>query len=504
MSSFVPIASAGATVAVVGGGFTGAAMAMHLVPGKAVSADMSVVVIEPRPELGRGLAYSATDPAHRVNVPAARMTLFPDMPDDFESYLNGVSAHDDTELMGHDGSPYPKRSVFGDYVSARIQPFLDDGRIRHWWTKAISVSQKGGRYEIIGSDGAALIADIVVLAVSHPPPFLPRVLQPFKDDPKLIADVTVADAIDVVERGDHVLIVGNGLTSADVVASLKRRGHVGQITSISRRGLRSRGHGPAGQEPFGDFLSAPFNSASKLLHHVRHLLRQAEQQGMTWHSVVDALRGQGNEIWKNLPVVERRRIARHLRPIWDVHRFRIAPQVEAAVEQATASGQMDVRAASLSSVARIDAGYRVMLRPRRGGVTEVLDVDAIVVTTGPAHGGILQSQALLRDLEEAGLLQPCPTGLGILVDAKSNPVSASGVSTTSLFIAGPLARGTFGELMGLPQVTEHAIFVAEQIRGSLDEHRISYPPAQVAETYPEIDRTTGLRRSKSQTIVPQV
>ncbi len=199
---------------------------------------------------------------------------------------------------------------------------------------------------------------------------------------------------------------------------------------------------------------------------------------MTWHSVVDALRGQGYEIWKNLPVVERRRVARHLRPIWDVHRFRIAPQVEAAVEQAIASGQMDVRAASLLSVSRMDAGYRVMLRPKRARFIEALDVDAIVVTTGPAHGGILQSQALLRELEEADLLQPCPTGLGILVDAKSNPVSASGESTTSLFIAGPLARGTFGELMGLPQVTEHAIFVAARIRDLIDERRISHPAAQ--------------------------
>lgn len=51
---FVPIASARVTVAVVGGGFTGAAMAVHLVAGKAIPADMSVVVIEPRPELGRG------------------------------------------------------------------------------------------------------------------------------------------------------------------------------------------------------------------------------------------------------------------------------------------------------------------------------------------------------------------------------------------------------------------------------------------------------------------
>lgn len=480
MNSLVTIASARLTVAVVGGGFTGAAMAMHLVASNGFPTDTSVVVIEPRSELGRGLAYSATDPAHRVNVPAARMTLFPDIPDDFERYLAGISARDDAELIGRDGSPYPKRSVFGDYVSARIQPFLDDGRIRHWRTKAISVSQKGNRYEIAGSDGTALIADIVVLAVSHPPPSLPRVLQPFKDDPKLIADVTVADAIEAVEPGDRVLIVGNGLTSADVVASLKRRGHAGQITSFSRRGLRSRGHGPAGQEPFGDFLSEPFTSASKLLHKVRHTLREAEQRGLTWHSVVDALRAQGKDIWGNLPVIERGRVARHLRPVWDVHRFRIAPQVEAAVEELIVSGQMNVRAASLISITRIGAGYRVMLRPQRMSVLEALDVDAIVVTTGPAHGGILQSQSLLRELVEAGLLQPCPTGLGILVDARSNPVATSGESLISLFIAGPLARGTFGELMGLPQVTEHAIFVAERVRGLIDELRVSHPAPRVA------------------------
>lgn len=114
-----------------------------------------------------------------------------------------------------------------------------------------------------------------------------------------------------------------------------------------------------------------------------------------------------------------------------------------------------------------------MLRPRLSGEVEGLDVDAIVVTTGPAHGGILQSQPLLRQLEEAGLLQACPTGLGILVDAQSHPISTFGESTTSLFIAGPLARGTFGELMGLPQVTEHAIFVAAGVRDLMCRSKIS-------------------------------
>ncbi len=189
-------------------------------------------------------------------------------------------------------------------------------------------------------------------------PRLPGVLAGLRNDPNLIADATRPDALASVGDTDRILIVGNGLTAADVIAALEARGHTGDILSISRRGLRSRGHAPQVQETFGDFLSQPAATASDLLRRVRVTLRAAEAEGRTWHSVLDAVRAQGQEIWQRLPVAERRRIARHVRPFWDVHRFRIAPQVEAAVERAISAGRLTVLAASVAAPGPMRKGYR--------------------------------------------------------------------------------------------------------------------------------------------------
>jgi uncharacterized NAD(P)/FAD-binding protein YdhS len=66
-----------------------------------------------------------------------------------------------------------------------------------------------------------------------------------------------------------------------------------------------------------------------------------------------------------------------------------------------------------------------------------------------------------------GRLQVDPTGLGLACDRNANALGVDGVADRSLFIAGPLARGQVGELMGFPQVAEHALFVAESIASGL-------------------------------------
>ncbi|WP_377292584.1 FAD/NAD(P)-binding protein [Rhizobium sp. SG2393] len=455
------------TIAIIGGGFTGAATALHVLK-RSAGQTLPIVIFEPRPSLGPGLAYGTSDPAHRINVPAGKMTLHPDKPESFLDFLaeNRVAV-DDAHLQGRDGLPYARRADFGRYVAGEIAPYVETGAIRHVRDTVTAIKNDGNGWRVTTSEGTSLSAAAIVIATSHPAPHLPRELQAFAGDTRIIADATQADALVTIRPADPVLIVGNGLTSADVIASLTASGHHGPIHAISRRGLRSRGHNRVAQEPFGTFIDPPSRTALHLLRRIRETIRTAATADIGWQAVIDAVRAEGRRIWQALPVGERRKVVRHLRPYWDVHRFRIAPQVDDVLEAAIANGRLTVEAASIGTVENNGDDLRVTLRRRGTREPHALTVRHIVVTTGPAHGSILQSQPFLANLEAEGLLTLCDTGLGIACDTRSVAISAKGRAVEGLFIAGPLARGTFGELMGLPQVTENAELVAEGLLAHL-------------------------------------
>src|SRR5271157_598148 len=179
------------------------------------------------------------------------------------------------------------------------------------------------------------------------------------------------------------MIVGSGLTAADIVSSLDGRDHRGRITMVSRRGLRPRGHAPQAFPAEGDFVSNPARSATQLVTNVRRAVRHAIAEGRTWHPVLDGVRAQGQQIWNALEPESRRRIARHLRPIWDVHRFRAAPQIEAILERKLADGSRELLRARLGGADRVEGGFAVDLLDRRRGVAIPRRVERVIVATGP-------------------------------------------------------------------------------------------------------------------------
>jgi uncharacterized NAD(P)/FAD-binding protein YdhS len=463
-------------VGIVGGGLSGAGVAFHLARSGAFQRT-PILVFEPRARLGPGLAYDTQDPAHRINVPASRMSL---MPDDLEQFQRWIVENDavagDEDAMAADGNLFPRRSLFGSYVNAMVQPLVDSGDIVHIAERVADVGRRDGRWLISTTGGRQVEVDVLVVATSHPSPSAPMALESvLRGHPRFVADPTDPEALEPIRPSDRVLIVGNGLTSSDIIASLANRGHHGPITAISRRGLRSRGHARMAQDLFGDFVSNPARTALTLLVRIRQAIRAAEGEGRSWHAVIDQVRFQGGEIWRALPIGERRRIVRHLRPFWDVHRFRIAPQVEDASEQAIRAGRLAVLAASLAQVRRDGVEIECTLQLSRSHLRIERRFDAVVVTTGPSHGGIIDSQPWIRQLADAGHLSLDATGLGLACDNASRALGSGGEVAPSLYISGPLARGTFGELMGLPQVSEHALFVATEIIEAKVSDGTSFP-----------------------------
>lgn len=447
------------TVVIVGGGYSGAVLAWHL--HRTAPFAHNIVIVEPRDELGRGLAYDSHDPAHRINVPALKMNLDFDEEGHFEQWLiaSGYPARDPAAQVP--GALFPTRAAFGDYVSAHVGAI---GRaVTHIKTKARAVIPEQNGYRVACATGNDLHADVVVLAVCHTPPQVPSSIAALQDRPRFIADPWQTDALRGIAPDHRVLIVGTGLTMADIVASLDRQGHRGTIAAVSRRGLRSQPHAPSQMEPFGDFIEDPEQTTLSLLRRVRRAIAEASKQGLSWHPVLDQLRLQGTPIWRALPLHERAKLVHHLRPFWDTYRFRIAPQVDDIIRRRIADGTLTIRAASIRASATQGDDFAVDLRPRRRHDWTRETFDAVVIATGPAHGTVFATNPLLAQIGETGLVRPDPLGLGIDVDLSGHAVGPNGDATGSLFVAGPLARGTFGELMGAPDLARYARRIAETI-----------------------------------------
>ncbi len=170
-----------------------------------------------------------------------------------------------------------------------------------------------------------------------------------------------------------------------------------------------------------------------------------------------------------LPPTERLRFLRHLRPFRDVHRYQSAPQIAEAVAGAIAEDRLEVLAASLRAIETEEGGLIARLHPRRAAENAMIErrVGAVVACVGPGHVSAVDSSTLLRSLSDAGALRADLCGLGIEIDSQARCIGEDDRPVANLFVAGPMARGMDGELMGLPQVSLQPRAVAARVAALL-------------------------------------
>jgi uncharacterized NAD(P)/FAD-binding protein YdhS len=450
----------GRTIAVVGGGASGVLTAVQLLRHPS-DQPRTVVLIDRRATLGTGTAFGTRRPCHRLNVPAACMSAFPDDPGHFLAWAR----ERDPSVTA---ATFVSRSIYGEYLRHVLRDEASElVPNRHLCpvtgeVESIEVSESGGG-TVWMRDGAAVQADAVVLALGNLPPTNPAVDDPtFYESARYTRDPWAPGAIDAIPVDEPVLLIGTGLTAVDVVLSLEARGHRDVVRAVSRHGLVPHAHRVEAPNPplpiaLDDVLAA--RTARELLHAVRAAVRDADARGGEWRDVVDALRPHVQGIWQSLGETEQRRFVAHVARYWEVHRHRLAPEVARTFDALLANGTFRVTRGRLVGFAETDAGVDVSIRtPER--TLEVVRVGHVVNCTGPRYGIVGADEPAIDSLTAAGRARPGPLGLGLDVDDRGAVLDAAGRASTVLFALGALRRGNLWESTAIPEIRAQAADLA--------------------------------------------
>lgn len=460
------------TFAIVGAGFSGSTLAVHLL--LYASDTTSIVLVEREPKFGPGLAYAGQFEGNLLNVPANNMSAYPHDPSHFVKW---AQRNFTSSVKPDDFLP---RFVYGHYIASQLKEAasLHPHRFRCIQGQAVSLTQAGHTMVLRLACGQTVVADKIVLALGNFPPSDPPLPGKTAQSSRYVANPWSCNSSVDVHRDKALLLIGSGLTSVDLALELRARGFTRTIHILSRRGLLPLSH--KATVPFPPFWS---DISPRTVRGLLRLIRLQEARGSDWRSVIDSLRPFTQEIWRTLPEVEQRRFLRHLRPYWDVHRHRISEQVAEQFASHVRSGQFQMLAGRITEYREDSDAVQITYRDRRSGNRAALRVDRVVNCTGPATDYRRDSSPLLADLIDKKLARPDALSLGLDVSDDGAVLDAQGTRSDSLYALGPLRKGCLWETTAVPEIRVQASELAKLLSGNRSEN-VVVPGVAVAPNVP--------------------
>ncbi|HWE44429.1 MAG TPA: FAD/NAD(P)-binding protein [Caulobacteraceae bacterium] len=449
-------------ILVIGAGFSGVALAIQLL--KRTTAQ--VVLVERSGVFGRGVAYAAHGEANVLNVRASRMSALACALSHFTDWL-AANAPKDADPNG-----FPRRPTYGAYLSdtLRTEAAGAPGRFVRRAGQAVALEAHAGGVTVRLDSGAELAADAAVLAMGNFAPSTPAGAEGAVGEARYIECSWTQGAFDDVGRDEDVILLGSGLTAVDALLELEAKGWRGRATVVSRRGLLPHAHDAA------QIHAASEAPARARLSYLVNVVR-SRCATTPWGQVMDELRPHGQLFWTRMSLEERRRFLRHLRPWWDIHRHRIAPDVAMKLARLQAEGRLDVVAGKLISAKDESGSMTLTLRPRGRKTTRMLSAPWLVNCTGPEMDVTRTADPLLAQLFGAGVARADDLKLGVDVDASLRVHDAFGRIQPRLFAIGPMTRGAFWETVAVPDIRVQALSLADTI-AAMDADRDAIADAE--------------------------
>jgi len=464
------------SVCVIGGDFSGAMAAANLLKqAHRLGQGLAVTLVERRGTVGEGVAYGTQEDVHKLNVAAARMSAWPDQPDDF---LNWARARDAT-VGPRDFLP---RRLFAQYVreqleaTARIAADNTELHIVLDEARRVCHHPQGGWMVHLGRT-PSVHADAVVLAVGHRPPSDPLADVWSGPRHRWIGDPWRPFAVADIRPDEPVVILGSGLTAVDTLLSLTSEGsprRTAPIWMVSRRAMLPHAHldvpnPPANLQMLIDGLvkGGPLTTR-QLVRGVRREIHAITRTApdADWRTIVDGLRPHTVAIWAALSSSQRRRFVTYVRPIWEVHRHRMAPDVARTIHRLENEGSFTRVSGRVIRAVAIDDRVLVSVRSRAESKIagdRALEAAWVVNCTGPTPSNLAESNPLVASLLELGALRVDPLGIGLETEASGRALGVDQVPRHDLYVVGTLRKPANWESTAVPELRQQAAATAEAV-----------------------------------------
>jgi uncharacterized NAD(P)/FAD-binding protein YdhS len=431
-------------IGIIGGGFSGAMLARHLLNSKQ---NLEIYIFNNDAKFGRGIAYQAQIDSLLLNVPAGKMSAYSNQPDHFVEWLK-----ENNENSSEVEQKFFNRNIYGLYLSALWEETKQLAALSdHILTPII-----GKVLQIIPIDGALelqtnelnLSLDFCILACGNALPSHPKFISEKDFNSKLYSGNPWRIKVKEIQTEKEVLILGAGLTMVDAIQVLRANGFKGKVNCISPHGFKILPYEKSSEAVKSELLNIKtpirLSEILKLFH-----------QEMRLHptkitDLVALLRLKSGAIWSNFTHEERDFFMRHLRHKWGVARHRIPHESYSILQDEIKSKSLQIHAGKITAMNFQESTILVEFQERNSKEKRRLSVQHVINCTGPSSDITIPKDDLLFSLFKNGIIQADPLFLGIKTDVNTYQVYSK--ERYPIYALGNLLKGELWETTAINEL----------------------------------------------------
>jgi uncharacterized NAD(P)/FAD-binding protein YdhS len=340
-------------VAIIGFGYSGNLVLFNLV--NKAEKPIKILVADKSENFAKGPAYATMRSEHLLNVRAKNMGALKDDVLHFYKWLVASG-------YNYDENDFVPRKIYGEYLSYIHSEALKIAKEKNIKIEIIKATaskiEQGDFHKIYFDNGEVAECKQLVLATGNQ----------IKDNPWKYDFERLADD----RSGKPVVIIGTGLTAVDTILSIFASGYEGQVMCISRKGLFPLPHATKGADVKFDilpYINSILNAhTSQIVKILRKLI--SENNAYPWQSVLDSIRPYHQQIWKGFSQFDQKRILGKYFTLWNIHRHRMAPEIDAKIKSYIASGRLKIVQQNYNESEKLDA---IKIFDCRGLSLKILD-----------------------------------------------------------------------------------------------------------------------------------